>query len=324
MFAAYVALFCFLAGEIVARVFYGHFADFNMEMWRYAREMKSPLPYEKLPFHHVPYHQGHFYGVTIKTNSLGFRDREYDIEKPKNKKRIILLGDSFTLGWGVSFEKTFAKQLETMLNRRQGAWEVINMGAGNYNSTMEVELFELKGLQLDPDIVILVYFVNDVEPVPGKESGLVYAATKHSYCISFLAGRFIKLRSRFDSDYQWSRYYRSLYSPANTANISAAEKSIRKLVRLCRRHDISLLFVNIPELRDFDNYQFFEATEHIRSLAREASVPFLDLFVSFAVHKPESLWVSQEDPHANEKANSIIAEQIYGMLIQESHSALLN
>jgi len=315
IFSAYVAAFCFVAGEIVVRVFYKYFADFNMEMWRYASELKQPLPYEKLPFHHVPNKQGHYYGVEIKTNSLGFRDYEYGIEKPKGKKRIVMLGDSFTLGWGVPFGNTCSKVLEMMLNQTQHGYEVINMGTGNYNSTMEVELFKLKGLQLNPDMVILMYFVNDTEPVPRRKGGPGYAAVKHSYCVSFLMGRFIKLRSRLVNSFEWSNYYNKLYSPENLDNIRANEESIKELIALCKKNEIELLIVSIPELRNLTEYGFVQATEHIRVLAEEGQVPFLDLLGGLAEHTPESLWVKPEDPHANAKANAVMAQQLYDRIL---------
>jgi len=322
MFSAYIVVFCFLAGEIVVRVFYKYFSNFNMEMWRYAAEIKQPLPYDKLPFHHRPNMQGRFYGVEIKTNSLGLRDYEYSIEKPKNKKRIVLLGDSFTLGWGVPFDNTCSKQLEKMLNQHQNKYEVINMGTGNYNTTMEVELFKLNGLQLSPEMVVLMYFVNDVEPIPRKKSGFVYVVRRRSYCLSFLVGRLIKLRSRFVKAFEWSTYYEYLYSMENLENLKANRDSIRELIALCKKNEIELLIVNIPELRNLREYRFSQATEHIKSLAEEARVPFLDMLVAFTDHEPESLWVKPEDPHANAKANSIIAEQLYKKVLDKTHCAL--
>ena len=48
---------------------------------------------------------------TAKTNSLGFRDYEYSLNK-NSKYRILVLGDSFTFGWGVEIENTWIKVLE--------------------------------------------------------------------------------------------------------------------------------------------------------------------------------------------------------------------
>jgi len=308
VFVLYVVVFTFLAGEIVVRVLYGRFSNYNMEMWRYASELKQPLPYENLPFCHHPNRQSHCYGVDLATNSLGLRDDEYSVAKATGKKRIVVIGDSFTLGWGVEFDQTVCKRLEYMLGRDE--YEVINMGVGNYNSIMEVELFKQKGLQFNPDLVILMFFLNDTEGVPRGRTRLANAFIGNSYFYAFLFGRYVRLKSRFVEDADWKSYYRNLYSRENQENIEAASAAIKDLISLCRRNDIKLLVANIPELRNLEDYEFGLATDYISGLAEEGGVPFVDLLPSLAVHTPESLWVSREDPHANGKANEIIAQRL--------------
>ena len=310
-FIGYIALFCFVGGEIVVRVFYDRFMNYNMEMWRYSAELKQPLQRPDLPFHHVPGKSGSYYGAEIITNSMGFRDREYSRSKPEDVRRIIVLGDSHTLGWGVAFDDLFSKVLERRLNGTGTAHEVINLGAGNYNSTMEVELFKWKGLDLDPDVVLLVYFVNDTEPVPRPKSAVSYAVLKHSYFCSFLFDRLVRVRSRFVRGSGWSSYYRGLYSEENEANREKNRQSIQELIRLSDERGIDLLIANLPELHSLEDYPFAYATDYIRAIAGEGGVPFVDLLPALSTCRPESLWVSNEDPHANARAHAIIAERIY-------------
>jgi len=285
-------------------------------MWRYAAEIKKPLRYENLPFHHFPYKEGNYYGVNIKTNSMGFRDYEYDIKKPLGKKRIVVLGDSFTLGWGVPFNDLFTKQLERMINQYDDRVEVINLGTGNYNSIMEVELFKLKGLILNPDLVILMYFINDAEPIPRRMTAMEYFFKKHSFLFGFLFDRFIKLKIIFDRNFDWRQYYRQLYDRESDA-LRMNKKSLIELCKICREQNIRLLIVNIPELHRLKEYPFAFVTNYIQTLADEEKVPFVDLLSAFADCDPQSLWVSSEDPHANSKANSIIATEIYKKIGQD-------
>ena len=49
--------------------------------------------------------------ITIKINSLGWRDREISLEKQEDTFRIVALGDSITFGWGVELNETYIKQL---------------------------------------------------------------------------------------------------------------------------------------------------------------------------------------------------------------------
>ena len=322
-----IVIFCFMAGEIVVRLFYSHFADYNMEMWRYASEMKRPMSSAKLPFFHSPNKQGTYYGVDIRTNSMGFRDNEYAIRKPKGTKRIIALGDSHTFGWGVPFEDLFSKELESKLNNNNGRYEVINMGIGNYNSVMELELFRSKGLQLDPDMVILMFFINDTEAVPGRMPGLRYSIVRRSYLWAFLFDRIVTLKTRLSRGFNWNEYDAGLYSQENTKNLAESRQAIRELIGLCRENNIRLLIVNIPELHRFKDYPFPYATDYIKELAQEAQVAFLDLLPVFSQYEPESLWVSAEDPHAGPKAHGIIATEIYTKIAEDaglsSHLAMV-
>ena len=258
---------------------------------------------------HFPNRKGTFYGVEIATNSSGFRDREFSTQKPPGKKRVVMLGDSFVLGWGVPFDETMAKVLERELNRDGDRFEVINMGVGNYNTTMETELFKWKGLPLQPDMAILVYFVNDTEPVP-RLSRLGYHVRRHSYLLAFGWDRFMKFRARWDKRFNWKDYYAGLYA-ADAPGLPASRQSLRELAAVCRDHGIKLLIAGYPDLHQLKDYPLSAATDYIRAMASECQAPFADLLPAFLPHDPPSLWVSPEDTHGNSKASRIAAEGIY-------------
>jgi lysophospholipase L1-like esterase len=316
-FVIYVIFACAIGGEIVARGFYGRFRNYNMEMWRYAADLKEPLDRDDLPFHHRPGRCGTYYGVEIKINSLGFRDSECSEPKPGGERRIVFLGDSFTLGWGVSSEETFPRQVEKAINASHGGHRVINLGIGNYNMAMELELFKWKGVDLEPDVVVLMYFINDTEPVPATKSYPVYSMIKHSYFSALLFDRVSRIRSRLVRGQRWDDYYAALYSPDNAENMARCEASAEELITLCRGRQIGMLIVNIPELHDLGEYRFSYATEFIQGLAEAGGVPFLDLRPALARYEPASLWVSAEDHHANAMANAVIADEIYTTMLEE-------
>lgn len=90
-----------------------------------------------------------------------------DIERPLQKKqgitRIIVLGDSFTAGFGVEQNETYPSQLEKNLNEQGKKVEVWNAGIDGYSP--DVEYLQLKKIITDikPDIVLLGFYVgNDV------------------------------------------------------------------------------------------------------------------------------------------------------------------
>ena len=99
-------------------------------------------------------------------NQLGFRDREHAVEKCEGAYRILGIGDSFVYG-NVPLEDNFLRVAEDRIaagvTGDSLAAEMILMGLGGYAPDNEVGVLESVGLDLDPDLVILNFFVgNDV------------------------------------------------------------------------------------------------------------------------------------------------------------------
>jgi len=100
--------------------------------------------------------------INFSVNSLGLRDYEYSLKKPESVFRILMLGDSFTEGYGVELEETFSKLLEKKLNiDKKKKFEVINAGVTGYSPLLEYQYLEKKGLQFQPDLVILNFSMTD-------------------------------------------------------------------------------------------------------------------------------------------------------------------
>lgn len=96
------------------------------------------------------------FSFEAKTNSRGFRDREFG---PKTAAlRIMAIGDSFTYGWGVAQEDSWPKQLEALL---KGGAEVANLGMAGGSPRTYVEIAARAVSRLRPDIVILALLSAD-------------------------------------------------------------------------------------------------------------------------------------------------------------------
>ena len=183
-------LFGCIAMEMALRVIFAHSLDFSMEMWKYAVKLKRPVANPDLSFAHAPNRSAFLMGVPVSINSEGLRDREFSLEKPPGVYRVMMLGDSTTFGWGVRQEDTAAKFLERKLNAALPAGyssvEVMNAGVGNYDTVQEVTYYETIGWKYHPDLVVLVFFINDPEPVPVEKKGFLIDS---SYLIAFATNR---------------------------------------------------------------------------------------------------------------------------------------
>jgi lysophospholipase L1-like esterase len=100
--------------------------------------------------------------VTI--NSLGFRGPEPAVPKPSGRFRIAVIGDSLTLGWGVHDQETYAARLEQLLRRRFPGrdLDVVNLGIGGYNTRQEVTFLARYVPRLEPDLVLVGFYANDL------------------------------------------------------------------------------------------------------------------------------------------------------------------
>lgn len=103
---------------------------------------------------------------TVETNSFGFCDRPWVIEKPAGVKRIAVIGDSFVAALEVDQEKRFTNLIEAGLNSGadgQTKIEVMNFGQPGFGTAQELMVLRHKVMDFDPDMVILAIFTgNDV------------------------------------------------------------------------------------------------------------------------------------------------------------------
>ena len=105
------------------------------------------------PHERVHYRTPEF-DVVATTNSLGLRDRELG-PVALGVWRLLVVGDSFTYGWGVASEETWPRVLEAELTRRGLPVEVINAGAVGGSPLTYAEVIERTVPVLRPHVVLV-------------------------------------------------------------------------------------------------------------------------------------------------------------------------
>jgi hypothetical protein len=110
------------------------------------------------------WHISPHYRIQMKTNSKGIRaDREIPYEKPAGVKRILLLGDSFGMGYEVDLKDTFLHQMEVNLNQMGIPCETINLSVSGFGNAEEMILLQEEGLKYSPDLVVLAWHSTDYD-----------------------------------------------------------------------------------------------------------------------------------------------------------------
>jgi lysophospholipase L1-like esterase len=311
--------FALLIGEAVARLVFWRSMDFDMEMWKYATRIKMISDDPILQYEHRPNSAAILMGEEIATNDLGLRGNNATLDKPPGTYRIVAVGDSTTLGWGVSDEETYPAQLAALLNAAppqgypQGVrYEVLNLGVGNYNTVQEIGRLRDLGLQTDPDLILLGYFINDAEPTPQARHGFLI---RHSYLYVFTVSRMRALNFGNQGSITYEEYYRGLYEDGQPG-WAAATGALAELADVAQEQDVPVAVFIIPELHDLSaNYPFADIHDTVTRVGEDVGLPVVDLFPVFGGFSPEeALWVTPADAHHNAQAQAMIAQGIYDAL----------
>jgi lysophospholipase L1-like esterase len=93
----------------------------------------------------------------VYTNAQGFRNT-FNIDFPKTKQRVLVLGDSFTFGPYLPNHDTYP----ALLNKHFKDKEFINAGKPGYTIIQQSSLFLERAKYVEPDITLLQVLDNDL------------------------------------------------------------------------------------------------------------------------------------------------------------------
>lgn len=136
----------------------------NLKGKPYIAAHSSYLPFT-LPKNISFPHRTSEFEVVYDINNYGYRGNfPRSIRKPQNRKRILIVGDSFTLGWGNEIKNTFVQQIQDCLNPEE--YSVINAAYhAGYSPDSYYAYLVKEGIELSPDIVLVVLYGNDVRDI---------------------------------------------------------------------------------------------------------------------------------------------------------------
>jgi lysophospholipase L1-like esterase len=113
---------------------------------------------------HAPNSEGSLNGEAVRFNSIGLRGDEIDKQKPAGSTRLLILGDSVVLGWGVSEEQMFATRLRQKFKAAGLPVDIMAAGVGSWNTRTEFEFLRHVAVDYQPDVLLLLIVPNDTDP----------------------------------------------------------------------------------------------------------------------------------------------------------------
>ena len=117
-----------------------------------------PVPNDPIAFEYIP----NVEIGNVKINDLGFRDDPFPLRKDATEIRILWIGDSIVMGWGIKKEERFTDILDAKLKKQNPCIRTINMAVESYSNYQELLVLQRKGITINPDVVILGFCWNDI------------------------------------------------------------------------------------------------------------------------------------------------------------------
>lgn len=181
-------LLCLLFGELVIRFLIG---TKNIAILATPPIVKdNELIYKNAPSWKGKIGSSSESSYKVEINSLGLNERELNFKKGKNTIRILFLGDSITFGLGVDVDKTFVRKVENLSNSQLPCnpilsetkrVETLNGGVSGYFTWQEIAFLRKVGLKYQPDIVVLDFYLNDLEPCKSEQEIKEFRKAQFAY-----------------------------------------------------------------------------------------------------------------------------------------------
>jgi len=243
-------------------------------------------------------------GLDLSTNAQGFRNKT-DFAKgvPAGKRRVVCLGDSFTLGYGVADESAWPARLQ----QDCPSLEVVNMGQAGYGIDQSFLWYERDGAQIDHQVLVFAFISDDFERARSSEMlgyGKPVLEASHGELVrrNVPVPRASYVAPLVTQNLRLLRYLRTaellerilaaarpgVGQPAQVGEDEtgrAAELILRTTHEIARARGAALVFVHLPSVSDAGPAELAALPKYARAAidaARGSDVPFIDLRAVFA------------------------------------------
>jgi lysophospholipase L1-like esterase len=235
-------------------------------------------------------------GIPVDMNSHGLRGPETTYEKPPATFRILNLGDSIVMGWGVREENTYGRRLEAMLNEESSGdlrFEVINAGVPGWNLENALAYLQAEGLNYEPDLILLgLTLTNDIKGdsalLADNQQPLIKWLRSNTYFWPFLTIQLRWLEARaqgreridvIDPPTSPDKYF-----PTDPESEQWKEfwDQVSAVNRLAQEKDVPVVLIIFPlEFQVIDEGYPTLPQQLLTARAKEAGIPAVDPLLAF-------------------------------------------
>ncbi len=279
------------------------------------------------------------YTVEYAINAEGFRrPTSPAAQAPTPVGSLLLLGDSFTFGQGVSYEATWGAKAEELLRQQSVRLHLINAGVQGMDTRSELLLLRELAPRYRPEAVVVGFLINDLytnipldrDPNPGttssewsrvREGVFVRAGDTHTFHLLQFARRIVT-----SSDAIYAKLYLSAPGRGDFLQLPLAarprrqlavtEQLLKQLADECRSLQVPLVVLSIPQ-----QFQvLYRVTQGER--ARDIDVAFYDRYFADLGKRAGFTWVPTLDALVNADEPTHLYFRLDGHLSAEGHAVV--
>lgn len=245
-----------------------------------------------------------------QTNALGFRDRKWLPEEWAGKKTVLIVGDSFTAGWGV---ENPADRFSDMLAQQLGdSYAVLNLGVPGSATRSQLRTLKNHPVQ-KPDVVILQYFLNDIEDAALSIGQFQqFPQTPPWIRESYLANYLYSLQDSGFGEGYWTWEYEKY---DNSGIWQIHQREIEDFIDYTESIGARLIVVIFPNMQDpFHSIPYVDRVAQVFEARGENNI--LKLFDAVASWDPATVIVSPRDAHPSAAFHHYVGEELFRLFFE--------
>ncbi len=253
--------------------------------------------------------------ASATSNRLGMRDREYEKIKPANTYRIVLLGASNDMGFGVKDDQTYENLVEDHLNRhapdaRYSRYEILNLSVAADSILQRVLRLEQEGFEFQPDAAILSVSAVDEQFLASHLRQALIQGIEPPPEYHQIVERIVR-GGHVNGKMPAVMIERRLQPYAN----ELCQWSLNRFAQQCVQHGVRPLVMYRPVPADFSGLESSTRSKMLGS-ARAVGLEVIDLSPAFdLVADRTSLMLGKWDDHITALGHRLLADKLYDGLV---------
>lgn len=248
-----------------------------------------------------------------QNNSLGFRDREPKPDAP-DLIRVGIVGDSFAMGHGINdLNATFGQLLEDQLPANYDV-NVIAQSGWDTN----IQLYELGRYPLTPDIVVVSYYLNDIDfqlaeqnANPDDRFDFPTDPALNWFVLNFFVPNYVYYNLiQFTSPARTGNFLQDLIDAhADPAMWGRQEQLLYEIVLWAQQRDIRVIALVWPHLTAVESSQ--PAVQQVSAFFTAQGAQVVDMTAGVRAHLNDpALIVNNFDTHPGPLAQRLAADAL--------------